>query len=395
MAARRRHPAQYSGRHSLGVSDQRPLKAVFARGGTSKGLIFHRADLPADRAAWDALFLAALGSPDPYGRQLDGLGGGVSSVSKVCVVGPSTRADADVDYLFAQVFVREARVAYDGNCGNMSAAIGPFALDEGLVKADGDQAVVRIHNVNTGRIIESAFGVQNGHARVTGDLAIPGVAGTGAPVKLTFRKPDGAWTEKMLPTGNARDDLIIGGRVLSVSLVDAASPLCFVGAADVGLRGDETPQEIESRADIMTFVEDIRRTAGMRMRPDLSEADIAANAGPLVMILSSSQDAIGLTGEMIGRDNADLTIRVIASRQAHRASPMTGAVCAGIARAIDGTIVALMAGGVASDIRLATPSGVIHVVCDVHRRDGLWHAEHATVLRTQRRLFQGEVLIPF
>lgn len=168
---------------------ERKFSAVFMRGGTSKAIVFRATDLPSARSDWDPIFLAAIGSPDPYGRQLDGMGGGISSLSKVCVIGPASRADADIDYTFAQVQVRERRVDYGANCGNMSSAMGPFAVDEGLVKASGPEALVRIHNTNTAKIIWSRFPLDGGLAAVDGDLAIPGVAGTGAPVRLEFREP--------------------------------------------------------------------------------------------------------------------------------------------------------------------------------------------------------------
>src|SRR4051794_35017754 len=153
------------------------------RGGTSKALMLHARDLPASRAAWNSLFLAAMGSPDPYGRQLDGLGGGVSSLSKVCVIAPSERPDTDVDYTFAQVMIREAQVDYTGNCGNMSSAVGPFAIDEGLIQPSSpDTALVRIFNTNTGKAIHATFPVEANRARYDGDLVIPGVSGSGAPV---------------------------------------------------------------------------------------------------------------------------------------------------------------------------------------------------------------------
>jgi len=169
-------------------------------------VMFHARDLP-ERAAWDPLFLGAMGSPDPNGRQLNGMGGGISSLSKVCVLAPSEREDADIDYTFAQIQIREPRVDYRSNCGNMSSAVGPFAVDEGLVRPNGDTAVVRIFNTNTRKIIRSTFPLEDGHAATDGDLAIPGVAGTGAPVRLDFLAPGGATTGKLLPTGNAVDRL--------------------------------------------------------------------------------------------------------------------------------------------------------------------------------------------
>ncbi|HEY4635087.1 MAG TPA: PrpF domain-containing protein, partial [Rhodospirillales bacterium] len=163
---------------------QRKIPAAFMRGGTSKAIVFNRKDLPDDRAEWDAIFLAALGSPDPNRRQLDGMGGGISSLSKICVVGPSSRPDADVDYTFAQVAVDKGIVGYGANCGNMSSAIGPFAVDEGMVAVDGPEALVRIYNTNTKKLIHSRFRLDDGAAAVEGDFKLPGVGGTGAPVRL-------------------------------------------------------------------------------------------------------------------------------------------------------------------------------------------------------------------
>src|SRR5262245_35617824 len=213
------------------------IPAAFMRGGTSNAVVFHAKDLPADRAQWDEIFLAAIGSPDPYGRQLDGMGGGVSSLSKVCVIGPATRKDADIDYTFAQVLVKDARVDYSANCGNMSSAMGPFAVDEGVVKAAGQEALVRVHNTNTGKTIWSRFPLDDGTAAVDGALAIPGVAGTGAPVRLEFREPGGATTGKLLPTGNVADMLDVPGYgAVRVSMVDAANACVFVRASDLGVK---------------------------------------------------------------------------------------------------------------------------------------------------------------
>src|SRR5271155_1364184 len=165
------------------------LRAGFMRGGTSKAVMFRAADLPRDRNQWTPIFLGVIGSPDANGRQLDGMGGGVSSLSKVCVIGTATRPGADIDYTFAQVSVTGATVDYSGNCGNMSSAVGPFAVDEGLVKASGDEAVVRIHNTNTRKLIVARFPIEDGKAAVEGDFILPGVAGSGAPIRLEFLAP--------------------------------------------------------------------------------------------------------------------------------------------------------------------------------------------------------------
>src|SRR5882672_11092633 len=222
---------------------QKKLPAVFMRGGTSKAIIFHARDLPKSRAEWDAIFLSAIGSPDPSMRQLDGMGGGVSSLSKVCVIGPPTHPQADVDYTFAQVLIDKARVDYNSNCGNMSSAIGPFAVDEGLVaKPRGGEAVVRIHNTNTNKIIVSRFGMDGEEAAVSGDMALDGVAGTGAAIRLEFMEPGGAKTGKLLPTGKPADMLEVEGlgRV-AASMIDAANPCVLVPAEAIGTTATELP----------------------------------------------------------------------------------------------------------------------------------------------------------
>src|ERR1700677_1793406 len=203
------------------------------RGGTSKGLIFRGDDLPADRQEWVGCFLAALGSPDRHGRQLDGMGGGVSSLSKICVVNRSERADADVDYTFAQVSVTEPMVDFGVTCGNMAAAIGPFAVDEGLVQVPADgPAVIRIFHTNSGRIILSSFDVVGGEAAVEGDFAIDGVSGTAAPIRLEFVDPGGALTGSILPTGNPTDSFDLGaGRRVAATLIDAGIPSVFARAS--------------------------------------------------------------------------------------------------------------------------------------------------------------------
>src|SRR6201988_3905493 len=255
------------------------LPAVFMRGGTSRAIMFHASDLP-DRAHWDPIFLAAMGSPAPNGRQLDGMGGGVSSLSKVCILAPSDREDADIDYTFAQVQIREAAVDYRGNCGNMSSAVGPFAVDEGIVRPNGDTAVVRIFNTNTRKLIRSTFPLQEGRAATDGDLAIPGVAGTGAPVRLDFLAPGGATTGRLLPTGAPLDRLDIPGvGPIDVSMIDAANACVFVRARDIGLTGHELPEELERNARILEQLQVIRRAASVAMGIARDDAEAATIRG--------------------------------------------------------------------------------------------------------------------
>src|SRR5688572_24409576 len=280
---------------------QLKIPAVFMRGGTSNAIVFNARDLPRDRALWDEIFLAAIGSPDPYGRQLDGMGGGVSSLSKVCVVGPPTRPDADIDYTFAQVQVKEAKVDYSGNCGNMSSAMGPFAVDAGIVKISGREALVRIHNTNTKKIIHAHFALDDGLAAVDGDLAIPGVSGTGAPVRLEFREPGGATTGRLLPTGNVVDTLEVPGvGKIRASLIDAANATCFLDAADLGLTGTEMPDGLDASADLLDKLARIRLAASVAMgiARDATEA-AKKKSVPFVGFVSGPQDAHSLSGDSI------------------------------------------------------------------------------------------------
>lgn len=369
-------------------------RAVFARGGTSKALIFHRADLPADRAQWDAIFLRAMGSPDPYGRQLDGMGGGVSSLSKVCVVGTPSRPDADVDYTFVQVQIKDARCDYSGNCGNMSSAIGPFAVDEGLVAVHGEQGVVRIHNTNTGKLIRSTFAVADGRSVSHGDLQIPGVSGTGAPVRLDFLDPGGASTGRLLPAGPVRQVLDVPGvGAIAVSMVDAANACVFVSSRDLGLTGVELPDELDARPEVLEKLSAIRLAASVRMGLASTPED-ARNKRlvPLIAMVAAPCDSRTLTGEAIAADAVDLVVRMLSNGQPHRALPLTGSLCTAVAMQIAGSIPHACArrpsGG---PLRLAMPSGVLVVDATVeHGPDG-WRTTQGSFFRTTRRLFEGQV----
>ena len=377
---------------------QLKIPAVFMRGGTSNAVVFHARDLPRDRALWDEIFLAAIGSPDPYGRQLDGMGGGVSSLSKVCVVGPATRDDADIDYTFAQVQVKEAKVEYGANCGNMSSAMGPFAVDEGLLEVSGREALVRVHNTNTRKIIWSRFQVDDGLSAVDGDLAIPGVAGTGAPVKLEFREPGGATTGKLLPTGNVSDTLDVPGvGRIRVSMVDAANACVFVRAADLGIKGTELPDEIDANPELLRKLASIRIAASVAMGVTKTPEEAARRAAvPFVGFISGPQDAKTLTGATLKAAGMDLTGRMMSNGQPHRALPLTCTLCMAVAARLDGSVVqeaTRPTGNPESEIRIAMPSGVLTVAASVRKLEGQWYAEQGAFYRTQRRMFEGQVLV--
>jgi 2-methylaconitate cis-trans-isomerase PrpF len=373
------------------------VPAVFMRGGTSKAIMFRQDNLPGDRWLWDRIFAAALGSPDPNGRQLDGMGGGLSSLSKVCVIGPSSRPDADVDYTFAQVAIRSGLVDYSGNCGNMSSAVGPFAIDEGLVNANGAEAVVRIHNTNTHKIIVSRFALHDGRAAVDGDFVLPGVAGTGAPIRLDFLDPGGAGTGKLLPTGSPLDQLELPNECVEASMIDAANPCIFVRAEAMGMSGAELPDQLEANPALLARLEAIRIAASLRMGIATTSDEARRKPSiPKVAMVTAPKDTRTLSGEIISAESADVTIRMISLEQPHRAVPLTGAMCLAVASRIEGSVVHRVArwpSGMGEPVRIAQPSGLTVVGAAVRREGDSWHAEQATVYRTARRLMDGAVYV--
>ncbi len=374
------------------------LRAVFMRGGTSNAIVLRADDLPEDRALWPSIFLAAMGSPDPNGRQLDGMGGGISSLSKVCVIGPPSRPDADIDYTFVQIMVTDAAVDTSGNCGNMSSAVGPFAVDEGLIPLpEGSDAVVRIHNTNTGKIIVSRFAMDGALAAVDGDFALAGVAGTGAPVRLEFLDPGGSGSAGLLPTGKVVEELDVPGiGPITASLVDAALPAVFVDAHALGAEGTELPTEIDADLGLMEKLEAIRLAASVAMGiAPTPEAAAKIPHIPKVALIAGPKEAKTLAGETLIADDMDVTVRMISIGNTHRAVPVTGSLCLAVAAQIEGSVVNALARPTAAngDIRIANPSGVITVAAQVRKDGGDWVAEHAVLYRTQRRLMEGTLLV--
>jgi hypothetical protein len=376
------------------------LPATFMRGGTSKALMFRRQDLPADRAGWDGLLLRAMGSPDPYGRQLNGMGGGLSSLSKVCVVGTAERPEADLDFTFAQVQIRRALVDYSGNCGNMSAAIGPFGLAAGLVMRDDGEASVLVRNTNTERLMRATFAVRDGTAVEDGDLVIPGVPGTGAQVRLDFLDPGGSATGILLPTGRAADELATPLGTFTVSMIDAANACVFVAATDVGLNGTETPEQLESRPDVLAVLAAIRAHAAVAMGLVATpEAAADRPMTPFVAALAAPRGYAASNGEAVEPGDFRLGVRFVSNGQPHRAIPGTGALCVAVAAQVPGSVAesltaAATATGTAdrSGLGVGTPAGVVRVDANVEQSpDGAWVARSATSYRTFRRLFAGEV----
>ena len=371
------------------------IPAVYMRGGTSKALVFRASDLPADRAAWDVIFLSAMGVPDPDGRQLDGMGGGLSSLNKVCVVGPPSRPDADVDYTFVQLGVDEPLVDYGGNCGNMSSAIGPFALEEGMLprtvlNPSQDEVAVRIHNTNTGKIIVARFAVEDGMLAADGDFALDGVAGTAAPIRLEFVEPGGAKTGKLLPTGTPLDTFEVPGLgTIAASCIDAANPCVFVAASDLGLSGVELPAALERDAGFLETMEAIRQAASLAMGLTNDPAAARKLASiPKVAMVSAPQSSPTLSGRVLDAGEMDIAVRMISVGQPHRAVPITGAVCLAVAARVPGSIPHRLCTSTEGPIRIGHSSGTILV--DANVEDG--KALNGAVYRSARRLFEGNVI---
>jgi 2-methylaconitate isomerase len=385
--------------------NQQRLRAAFYRGGTSKAVIFRKEDLPVgtspeNREEWDRLFLSLMGSPDSAERQLDGMGGGISSLSKIAIISRSAREGIDVDYTFAQVGIGKPVVSYRANCGNISSAVGPFALDEGLVSTNGEQAVIRIFNTNTAKKLIAQFTTEDGKAKVGGDYKIDGVSRAGSPIKLTFVDPAGAATGKLLPTGNVRDLLDIGnGRKIEASLVDVANPVVIVNMDDVcaEAQGFDTAwfQSVEQRK----LLEDVRVAAAQAMGlvADEESARTQLTNLPLVAIVRKPTRYRANSGTDVDAKRLDIVTQMMSMGLPHKATPLTGAMCLAVASRITGTVANAVAnpeGTSREEFRIGHPSGVLQLSAACERVDGAWRVAEAGVFRTARRLFEGHVLVP-
>jgi len=354
---------------------QTKIPCVLMRGGTSRGPFFLAHDLPADPQLRAEVLLAAMGSPHEY--QVDGIGGANPLTSKVAIVSPSRHPGADVDYLFAQVLVNERRVDTKPNCGNMLVAVGPFAIESGLVPAQHPETTVRILNVNTEALVEAIVQTPGGKVEYAGDTAIDGVPGTASPVKLNFKSAIGAVTGKMLPTGRPLD--VIDG--VDVSCVDVAMPMVLMRAEQLGKSGHESAAELDADKELMARMEAIRRKAGVLM----GMGDVSKLVVPKLGLLSSP------------RKGGTITSRYFVPYSCHKAHAVTGTVCVASALAIPGTVASRLAPlppapqGV---IRIEHPSGMIAIDLDADLAGDGPVIRRAALIRTARRLFEGRVCIP-
>ena len=372
------------------------IRAAIIRGGTSKGVYLLASELPKDPAVRDRVILAIYGSPDP--RQINGLGGADPLTSKVAIIARSARPDADVDYTFGYVGIDKAVVDYDGNCGNISQGVGPFAVDEGLVPVSEPITKVRIFNTNTKKVIEATVPVRDGKALTEGDFLVNGVPGTGAKIVLNFVNSGGSKTGKLLPTGNVVDKMELqDGRTIRVSLVDAANPAVFVQAAEIGFTGKELPKDTGANPKILEIMEEIRVKAALMMKIAPSP-DKVGPAVPKVAFVAPPQEYVTSTGKTIHAADCDLLARTKALAVMHKAYAVTGGICVGAAALIEGTVVNEVVGPQAKTngvVRVGHPSGVSDFVITVTKKpSGEFELTQSGVAGTSRRIMDGFVYVP-
>ena len=334
------------------------------------------------------VFLRALGSPDPYGRQLDGMGGGISSLSKIVIVSNSDNPQADIDYTFGQVSIDKPIVDYESNCGNLTSAVGPFAIDEGLLRVKNGYTTVRLRNKNTNKIITSRFKVLGGKAVTLGSEKIAGVSGTGSRIDLEFLSPGGAITGSLLPTGRPVTNFKVSGfGSIDVSIVDASTACVFISAKSLNLVGIEKPNEIEANTRLIQMLDQIRKIA-------ISEMGLSKliQSVPKLAIISEPQDCLINGSTKISKNDIDLTARVISMGKPHKALPLTVGMCLAAAAKTTNTlpnIISRFTHGMNDNIRIGHPAGIFS--SQVKQSGQV--LESINVVRTQRRLMEGFVLL--
>lgn len=355
---------------------QTAIPAIFMRGGTSRGLYFNKADLPADRELWDDILLKSFGSPDP--RQVDGVGGTTSVTSKTCILSPSDRDDSDIDYFFAQLSVDEAKVDYAPTCGNMLAGVGPYAIETGMVPAEDGETRVRIHQVNTGGLVEAVIQTPGGHVEYDGDAAIDGAPGTAAPILLNFMNVIGARTGKLFPTGEKMET--IDG--VDVTIIDAAMPCMIMRAADVGKTGYEAAAELDDDTAFFARVEAMRLEAGRRM----GLGDVSGQVQPKIVILAPP------------RDGGAITSRYFVPDKTHQTHAITGGIAVAYASVTQGTVAeplaVLPAGDNQPQFSIEHPAGQLHLALTLTDGDDGKNIEAAGIIRTARMIMQGSIMVP-
>lgn len=375
----------------------RKFKTVFMRGGTSKGCMFHKADLPENREEWDSIFLQAMGNPDP--KQIDGLGGTVSSNNKIVIVWKSEEPGIDVEYLVGQVIVGKSQVDFKSNCGNMTAAVGPFAVEEGLVEITEPITTVHMRNRNTNKYIDVTVPCENGTFAEEGDCAIAGVDGTAPELKVNFLNPAGAKTGKLLPTGNVLDVLDIPGfGKIQCSILDVSNPMVLVRAQDIGLTGTELPAEVDANKPVSELLEKIRGTAACMMgfAKDLEDAITNSPAVPKVGFFTTPVTYTDISKQTVEAESMDLCARVISVFKCHKACPLTSASSIAVAAFLPGSIIYQEIGAPREGqqtVRIGHPSGVMTMYPDIRQENGKYVLPGVAVQRTARRIMDGTLYI--
>ena len=379
------------------TAEPRQIKCAIYRGGTSRGVLFKEESLPASPAVRARILTEIFGSPHP--RQIDGLGGGTSVTSKAMIVGPSQKPDADIQMLFGQVSITSAMVDWGGICGNLTTAVGPFAIDQGLVPAVEPFTNIRVYSINSRKIINVRVPVHRGRVDTEGSYEIAGVPGKGARISMEYLEPAGSYNGKLLPTGKPRETIELeDGRSFTVSMVDAGNVVVFCIPKELGLRGDELPVELEARPDILATLEGIRSAAAERLGIVESRSDATAKSPgfPKIGFVSAVRDYQTNAGRHIRADEIDILGRLMTMQSPHHSYMGGGAIATGAAAMIDGTVVQevchLRLSG-SETLRIGHPSGIMEVSVKAERQNGEAHIRSVTIYRTARRIMEGVAFV--
>lgn len=380
------------------MREQERFYCTIMRGGTSKAVFFKKNELPEDITLRDKIILAVFGSPDI--RQIDGLGGADITTSKVAIIGPPTIEGADVDYNFGQVQMTEGFIDWNSNCGNISSAVGPYAIDEGMVRTTEPYTTVRIHNTNTKKILTAKIEVREGKAVIHGDFVLDGVPGTGSKIELDYKNTFGSATGKLLPTGNVVDILDVPGvGQIPASIVDIANCVCFVKAESLGVNGTENRHEIAANHNLLEKLEKIRTVAAIKCG-FMQEGELAAKASPtrpMIAFVSPSVDYIDYaSGQVIKKENVDFLSRIIWNMAPVETYTGTGTICTSVAAKIEGTVVNQVCSQPTKEIdvvQFGHPRGINKVQVEVTHNSGVFEVRKAAFARTARRIMDGVVYV--
>lgn len=386
-------------------SQQLKIPATYLRGGTSKGVFFNLEDLPVSAQtpgpARDALLLRVIGSPDPYGKQTDGMGGATSSTSKTVIVSKSSEPGHDVDYLFGQVAIDAPFVDWSGNCGNLSAAVGGYAITQGFIEPDrvpdNGIAEIRIFQANIQKTIVAFVPISDGQVQETGDFELDGVTFPAAEVQLDFLDPADDSEGPMFPTGNVVDALDVPGLgTFNVTLINAGIPTIFINAADLGFSGSELQDDINSDSAILARFETLRTYGAIKMGLMIDPNEAAGRQHtPKVAMVAGPKDYIASSGSTVLAKDIDLLVRAMSMGKLHHAMMGTAAVAIGVAASVPGTLVNLAAGGGdRTSVRFGHPSGTLRVGATAEQRNGQWTALKASMSRSARTLMEGWIRVP-